>query len=155
MPLPKTRVLEIIEAVQSRALSTGHHSSVLGAEPLAAAKIEGLALAVWVDGMAILPGRGLASASVLLSLYLRTYDAALTEYRDDIDPRMMSAVADLFELFVGGFTLDGFVCKIDIKGEYGNPLSTSAGHLTLDRKIFRIYDVIVPLVVDDLWTEAP
>lgn len=155
MPLPKTRVLEIIEAVQSRALSTGHHSMVLGAEPLAAAKIDGLALAVWVDGMAVLPGRGLASASVKLDLFVRTYAAALTEYRDDIDPTMMAAVGDLFALFVGGFTLDGFVCKIDIKGEYGTVLNAQAGHLTLDRKIFRIYDIVVPLIVDDLWVEAP
>lgn len=155
MTLPKTRILELIGAVQSDAMSIGHYASVVGAEPLGAAGIEGLMLAVWVDGMAVLPGRGLNSVSVRLELFTRTYGAALVEYRDDIDPTMMAAVADLFGMFVGGFMLDGFVAFVDLKGQYGEPLTARAGHLTLDRKIFRTYDIMVPLIVDDIWTESP
>ena len=151
----KSRVVEIRNTVNSRALTTGHFASVQDAEPLSAARLDGgLTLACWVNRMTIIPGRGLSGAGARLEIFLRSYQGALTDYRDDIDPTQLAGMAELFGVFVGGFTLDGYASFVDLKGQYGEPLDAPSGHLTLDRKIFRTYDLIIPLIVDDLWVEA-
>lgn len=157
MTIAKSRIEELINGVQSDAMAIGHFAGTFGSEPLGAPSVDGLTLAVWVDEMAVLPGRGLASSGMRLAIFVRIYAAAvgLSEYRDDIDPSMMSAAADLFGLVIGGYTVGGFASFVDVKGQYGEPLQAKAGHLTLDKKIFRVYDTIVPLIVDDLWIEAP
>lgn len=155
--LTKSRVLDIINEVLSDAMSLGHFQDVKGSEAMNAPPGSGITLAAWMTGIRPVPARsGLKTVSVRLGLTVRMYSPAVRpeEARDDIDPSMTEACAALMGLYVGGFTLGGQVAEVDLLGAHGDPLMSEDGHLQLDRKIFRIYDITLPLIINDLWTQA-
>jgi hypothetical protein len=44
---------------------------------------------------------------------------------------------------------------VDIKGAYDIPLAWEAGYLNVGGGMYRILDITLPLVINDVWTEAP
>jgi hypothetical protein len=50
--------------------------------------------------------------------------------------------------------LQGSVLAVDLLGLAGAPLSSHAGYTKMDGKLFRIIDIICPIIVDDAWTEV-
>jgi regulator of RNase E activity RraA len=67
----------------------------------------------------------------------------------------MECVDTLMEAYTGDFTLDGLVREVDLLGQHGVPLSCLAGYLTIDKKMMRVVDINVPLIVSDAWSQIP
>lgn len=145
----------IVDAVQNHALECGHFESVNGFEPKSAPATQGLVCAVWVDQIRGALSSGQASTSALMVFNVRLYTNMLARPPDAIDPRIVAALDALLTAYVGDLTLGGRVRSVDVRGMEGVPLNVQAGYLNQDGKMFRTVTITLPLIVNDVWTEAP
>lgn len=147
---------QYIDALVSHMLASGHFESVNGAEPGAMPGNSGLAGAVWFTRIRpIGEASGLASVSIVMTMNVRLFTSLNTSPFEEIDPAMVSCVDDLMNAFIGDFTLGGLVRCVDVLGMYGTMLESQSGYVETDQVKLRVVDITVPLVIDDVWTEAP
>lgn len=142
-------------AAMSHAQTLGLFDNVLGREPVSAPG-SGLTYAMWVGPVRPIPARsGLDSVSARLELRGRVFMPADTEPPDDVDVAVMNAVSALMGAYCGDFTLGGTVANVDLLGAHGAGLSAESGYTRLDNITYRVATLIIPLVINDAWTEAP
>lgn len=145
----------IIDAVASHAAASGWFERVNRHEPKNAPG-HGLTAAVWVDQLGPVPaGSGLRKTSARVVLNVRVFQNMLAEPQDEIDPNMMSAVDALMTAYSGDFELGGNVRNVDLLAQAGTPLAARSGYLHQDNRMFRIYDITLPLIVSDVWEQTP
>lgn len=145
----------IIDAVSSSAQSLGLFERVNEHEPRNAPG-NGLTCAIWSESLRPVPlNSGLHSTSALMTMYVRLYTSMLTQPYDIIDPNLLSATSTLINAFSGDFELGGQVRNVDLLGSTGTPLSARAGYLDLDKKMFRVMTITLPLIINDVWDQAP
>lgn len=144
----------ILAAVRSHAAASGLFDRVAGHEPKNAPG-NGLSSASWVQSLAPLPqASGLNITTGYLVLRERLYNPMLQEPQDDIDPNLLAATDTMMGLYSNDFTLGGLVRNVDLLGAHGIPLRADAGYLEQAGKMFRAYDITLPLVCNDLWTQS-
>ena len=147
-----------IDALVSHALASGMFGSVNGHEPKSAPAANQITCAVWVQRFVPYPeGSALANVTGTLTVMVRLYAPSLAEPADAIDPDMMDAADVLMAAYAGHFTLGGNVRNIDLLGEASGSqgLTLNAGYLTQDSRQFRVLDITLPMVINDVWQEAP
>ncbi|MEV6181350.1 hypothetical protein [Streptomyces sp. NPDC052015] len=145
----------ILAAVESHALSSGYFVAVNGHEPKSPPPT-GITAAVWVEQIGPARGAsGLDSTTARLALYVRLYSSLVQQPADAIDPDLMTALDALMAAYSGDFTLGGLVRNVDLRGQHGDPLSARAGYLAEGGAEYRVLTITLPLIVNDLWTEAP
>jgi hypothetical protein len=147
-------VSSLLDAVQSHALASGVFDRVTGHEPKSAPG-SGVTAAVWAQSIGPVPSSGLASTSVRVEFMVRIYQSMLSEPQDAIDPAVLTAVDVLMAAYTGDFTLGGLVRQVDLLGNSGQGLSAQAGYLTQDQRTYRVVDVTLPIIVNDLWQQSP
>lgn len=145
----------IVDAVANHALTCGHFESVNGFEPKSAPAAQGLMCAVWVDDIRGVLSSGLAATSALFVMNVRLYTNMLARPPDAIDPRIVAALDALLTAYIGDLTLGGKLRTVDVRGMEGVPLRAQAGYLNQDGKMFRVVTITLPLIVNDVWAEAP
>lgn len=123
-------------------------------EPKAAPAQDGIAIAFWADTIRHARS-GLASTSALVVLAGRVYLDCQGVPEDDADRQVVDAVDQLWTAYAGDFELGGTVRAIDLRGMEGVPLSAKLGWLEQDQRLFRIASLVVPVIVNDAWTETP
>lgn len=144
----------ILDALVSHAAASGLFGAVNTHEPKSKPG-SGLTAAVWCQSIGPLPkASGLASTTTRVEFTLRVYAPMLSEPQDAIDPAVLAAVDVLLSMYTGDFTLGGLVRDVDVLGEFGTPLSAKAGYLHQDGTLFRVMDITVPCVVNDLWSQS-
>jgi hypothetical protein len=144
----------LVDSIASAAAATGLFESVNQHEPTNAPG-NGITAAVWIQ--TIDPVRqvsGLNSTAGRLGFLVRLYSAATQTLTDQLDPAMMAGVHALFLAYSGAFTLGGEVMEVDLLGAYGVGLSGKAGWLNQSGASLRVYDITLPLIIDDLWDQA-
>ncbi len=145
----------ILAAVESHALALGHFDRVNKHEPKAAPG-NGVSAAIWVQNLRpVAAASGLAATSARLELSVRVYLNMLQEPQDAIDTNIMTAVDALMAAYSSDFDLGGLVRNVDLLGAHGDPLQADAGYLEQDRKLYRVVVITLPLIVSDLWAQAP
>lgn len=145
----------LVDAVASYAGETGEFERVATHEPKSRPG-NGMTCAIWYDQIAPLAAAsGLNSVSGLITLTLRPQTPFIQQPEDQIDPLIMRAVASLMTKFAGGFTMTGVVRNVDLLGQHSAGLRAKAGYLTQDKTVYRVLDVSLPLVVNDLFGESP
>jgi hypothetical protein len=147
---------DITEALQSHAMAMGRFDKVNGAEPKGPPG-NGLTAAIWVQSFYPRQApHGLATSSMILIMTLRVYTDMLQEPVDMIDPTMMEAVGEFITRVSADFTLDGMtgVMAVDLTGMHGNGLGGQAGYVEINKKLFRIFTVDVPIVLADVFTQT-
>lgn len=145
----------IIDAITSHASASGLFMDVQGHEPKSAPRNGSVTFATWVDSVKPVQSSGLSVTSVCVVLNVRLYSSFIQTNPDTIDPELVNALDVLMDAYAGDFTLGGLIRGVDIRGSEGDPLIARAGYLTQDNKIYRVFTVTLPLVVNDVWTEAP
>jgi hypothetical protein len=144
----------IVDAVASHAAVSGFFERVNQHEPKSA-PTNGLTAAVWVKSIGPARGQsGLSETSALLTLNVRVYTSFRVQPEDLIDPNVMNAVDALMSAYSGDFDLDGLIRNVDLLGLCGVPMNALAGYLNQDGKIFRIMDITLPLVINDVWEQV-
>lgn len=147
-------ITTILARVQDHALTSGWFTDVNGEEPKSPPDTSGLTAAVWVQDIGpARGGSGLVSTSIRLALTVRLYAGLFTEPGDAIDPRMMQALDALLRSYSGDFDLDGTVREVDLLGQFGDPLGAKAGYMLQGGTEYRVLDITLPLIVDDLWDQ--
>lgn len=149
-------VTGILDALVSHAQQTGHLEQVNQHEPKSAP--QGLLTgAAWPQDTRPIPGAsGLNSTTALVMFMIRLYRNTQSEPQDAIDPEVMAAMDALMAAYAGDFTLGGLIRNVDLLGAHGREgLSARAGYLPQDGALYRVMDITVPCVVNDLWSQAP
>ena len=147
-------VLDLFDKVTSHAASLGLFDSQVGTHEPKNAPGNGLWCAIWVQDIGPVMSSGLSATSGRVILQIRIGSNMLAEPQDSIDPNILSAVTVLLGEYVGHFSLGGTVRAIDLRGMEGTPMSARAGYLPIDNRLFRVMDIILPVIVNDMWTEA-
>ncbi|WP_405391058.1 hypothetical protein OG596_26315 [Streptomyces sp. NBC_01102] len=150
MSLPIT---EITDRVVSHALALGLFETVNEAEPKNAPGT-GLTCAVWAERIGFVRSSGLASGSARLVFTVRIYSNINAAPAEAIDPELLNAVDQLFAAYSADFTLGDLVRHVDLLGAYGVPLEAVAGYLLVEGGEYRVMTIVLPLIVNDLWTEG-
>jgi hypothetical protein len=96
----------------------------------------------------------LTATTALLTFNVRVYSWISQDPPDEIDPVMLTAVSALMDAYTGHFTLGGLIKNVDLLGSQGVPLSADAGYIQQSETSYRVYTITVPLVINDLWTQA-
>jgi hypothetical protein len=154
-------VVALYDAVVSHAMAVGLFSNrVTDHEPLNPPST-GLSCAVLLGPLVPLPrASGLRKTSGRLEFHVRVYSPAPQLPAAGIDRGMLKAVATLMAAYSADFSLvtgsvaEGLVNMIDLLGAYGTPLSAQPGWLTQDSVPFRVTDIVLPLILNDMWSQA-
>lgn len=145
----------LLDAVASYAGQTGAFERVAQHEPKSRPG-NGMTCSAWFSEIAPLAAAsGLDAVSGLITVSMRPQTPFRAEPADQIDPQIMSAVATLMAQFAGGFTLAGVVRNVDLLGQHSQGLRAKAGYVEQDKTVYRVMDVMLPLIVNDLFPEAP
>jgi len=91
----------------------------------------------------------------LIIITLRPQMPFLSQPADQTDPLIMRAVAALITKFAGGFTMTGVVRNVDLLGQHSQGLRAKTGYVNQDGTVYRVTDVSLPLIVNDLFQEEP
>ena len=114
----------------------------------------GLTVAIWVDRITPVLSSGLASTSILHVVQARVYGPFLAEPADLIDPRMSDAAAAIIEFVHSDLDFGARARAVDVFGANGVRLEAQAGYIEQDGRLYRVYTITVPVVVNDVWTQA-
>lgn len=145
----------IADAVVSHAEATGRYDRVQAHEPRNAPG-KGISASVTVVDVRPAKGRsGLNSTAVRVELAVRVLIPMARQPEDDIDSDLMDAVDALMAALSADFTLGGLVADVDLLGAYGAPLGVTFGYIDHDTATYRVADIVLPAVVNDLWDQAP
>jgi hypothetical protein len=145
----------LLAAIESHLRSLGWFDRV-NMHEVASPPGRGLSADVWETSLTTVPEMsGMASVSIRLEFAIRILCHADREPRDTIDVEMLGAVSDLFLAFCGDFELGGQVLQIDLMGRYGPGLNSASGYVVIDGQRYRMRLIELPLIIDDVWTEAP
>lgn len=153
-----TTALDLFDAVQSHAMATGEFDQVNTHEPKSAPGNE-ITAAIWLQTIGPADGgSGLAKTSARVELMVRLYTGFIAEPADMIDPNLLNASIVLMDSYTGDFGLTivtaDDVRMIDLLGVHGTPLQAVAGYLNQDGTIYRVIDITLPIIVNDLWTQT-
>jgi hypothetical protein len=144
----------LLDAVVSHVAASGHFDRVNTHEPKSAPG-SGVTAAVWVESIGPATGAsGLAATTARVVLNMRLFTSMFVEPQDAIDPNLTAALDALFDAYSGDLELGGNVRNIDLLGQQGVPMSALAGYVSQDQKLYRIYTITLPLVVNDIWQQG-
>lgn len=146
-------VTDIFDQVVSHAQRTGLFETVNSHEAKSAPG-NGLRCEVWVDRLVPAQSSGLQATSGLLVLSVRLLMSMLAEPQDEIDPSLLSAADTLLDEYSGDFELGGKVRNVDLLGQTGMALSLRAGYIDIDSKKFRVMEIVLPLIINDIWEQV-
>lgn len=145
----------LIDSLKDQALTLGVFEAVNGAEPVNTPTVTGITAALWVQEMGASPkGSGLAATTGLLVVNWRLYSSMLAEPVDAIDPALLRALHALMTAISGDFEVGSIKPGIDLLGSTGVTMRARAGYVEADDHVFRIYDLPVPIQINDIWAQA-
>jgi hypothetical protein len=148
-------IQEIQDAAVSHAQRTGYFDAVNAHEPKAAPG-NGVTCAVWVQDISPIRAGGLNSTSLRVELNVRIYMSMLQEPQDAIDVNGVLALDSLLQAYTNDFQLDGLsnLRMVDLLGAYGVGLSARAGYLDASGKPQRVFTIVLPLIMNDIWNQV-
>lgn len=115
----------------------------------------GLTAEVWFQRLSPVGEQsGLASVTVRLEYTIRIRTQLPRGNSDQIDPEILAAVDDLLNRYSTHFTLGGVVKEVDIFGANGEGLESNSGYVKIDDVDFRVVDITLPVIINDVWEEV-
>lgn len=153
--MPGLNIKPILDQLVSHAQASGYFDLVNTHEPKSAPGNGLTCSIVWSGTYPVGARSGLASVSARVEFLARIYSSMLAEPQDDIDPNLHDAADGLFTAYCGDFELGDTDQVLDIFGSHGPRMEAKPGYLEIDRKLYRFADIVIPVIVHDVWTEAP
>lgn len=147
-PIIETAVNKLVTAASESGYFRGGVESV---EPKSAPGSE-LYFATWIEDIKPIQERsGLPVTSCRVEMMGRVYSSMLAEPQDRIDIELALATSYLLAQLTGHFTITG--AYIDLLGAHGDALGSDFGYVTLDKTVFRVSDITIPFVCDDVFDQ--
>lgn len=148
----------VFDAVVSDVQATGYFKKVNQHEPKRAPQ-SNLTAGIWVtsiDPISGPAGSGLANTSARVIFNVRLYTSMLMEPPDLIDPQLMKASSSIMRRYHDDFDfgLTDLVRNVDLLGMFGVKLALLTGYLEHDGAMYRIADITVPVIVNDVWPQV-
>lgn len=147
-------IVGLLNAMVSHAMGTGYFQQVNEHESKQSAFI-GLTCEIWVEQIAPVKTSGLATTTLRIQFQVRIYSGTISEPYDDLDSGLVIALDALMRDYMDDFTLGGLVRHVDVFGAHGNGVMARTGFVNHDGSEFRVFSINVPVIVDDLWDQAP
>ena len=145
----------VFDKVVSYALQSGRFEHVNQHEPKNAPG-NGIECSVWVNQITPLRSSGLTATSGIVTLYARVYTNFRQQPFDQIDPNVLSAAGDLMGALTADFDFgeEANVRAIDVFGVSNSvPLSATAGYVEIDRQMFRVMTITIPIIINDMFAQ--
>lgn len=145
----------IRDALISAVQTTGYFERVNAHEPKNAPG-KGLTCAIWCEEVVPTHRSGLSRTSAVLRWTVQARCSMTREPQDDIDIDLLAAVDAVGAVFSGNFDLGiTGVRGIDLLGaDTQQGMGARAGYVNQDGIMYRVYDLSVPVVVNDVWTQG-
>ena len=141
------------DAIASYGAASGFFDAVMLHEPKSAPG-KGLSLAIFLAPVEPIQSSGLAATSVRMVINAQLRCSMLREPQDDIDLDLLEAADALMTAISGDFDLGGSVRAVDLLGQHGPGLSAQTGYITHDGHMYRVIDVLIPCLVNDVWSQG-
>jgi hypothetical protein len=136
----------LFDALTSHALKLGIFARVNQHEPENTPGA-GLSCSITLASIVADPAAsGLAAVSGTITFGVRLWSSMMQKPLDAVDPDVLGAVSVLLAEYAGNFTLAGTVRDIDLLA-----LKAQMAYLNHEGKEFRVVEITVPIVVNDLW----
>lgn len=146
-------IQSIMDNVASHALATGHFDAVLGYVSKQS-PTNGITAAIYVEDIRAVRTSSLVNTTIRVELEMQVYSSTYQEPYDSIDTNLVHATDAMFTALIGDFDLGGEARNIDIFGAHGQPLRVRSGYMNLSGKEFRVFQLLVPIIIDDVWSQA-
>lgn len=146
-------VRRVLDPIISHGKALGRLDVVTGHEPKSAPRGK-LSAAVWVQSTDPVTSSGLNSSSIRIVVQARIYASMTSEPQDAIDPDMTNAAIEWVARLNGDLDLGGAARTIDVRAIHGVGLGAQAGYIEQDGRLFRVYTLTIPVLVNDVWTES-
>lgn len=144
---------DVTDRLVSHVMSTKRFNRVNTSENREVTK--GLTAEVWFQRLSPIGEQsGLATVTVRLEYTVRIRSALPRGNSDQIDPQVLAAVDDLMNRYCNNFTLKGVVKEVDIFGANGEGLESNSGYIKIDDVDYRVVDITLPLIINDVWEEV-
>lgn len=144
-------VVALLDGLKSHAQALGMFERVIGHEPHNAPG-SGLSCAIWA-GPVDPVGSSLVSTTTRVEFTARMYVPG-TSPDDSTETTILALVDGMCGSLTGDFTVGGLARQVDCLGEAGAPLAAKLGWVVMEGQQYRIADVTIPLIVNDLWTQG-
>lgn len=146
---------DLIDQIASKAMTLGLFDRVNQHEPKNKPG-RGLTCAVWIDRIEPARGRSSLNATdVRVVFNVRIYTNMLQQPQDAIDPSVMNACDLLMEAYTGDFDLGDPNRFIDLLGmTQGHEMMAQSGYINIDNMVYRVMTLVVPVIVQNAWTQA-
>lgn len=145
----------VLNAVANKSARLGVFEKINKHEPKNAPGSK-LTAAIWVQSVGPADA-GLAVTNVKLVLTQRIYTSMISEPQDAIDPEVIRATDLVMASLTADHRLGGLVRCIDLlslEGRGGKPLEADAGYLQIDNKLYRVMDINIPIILNDVWEQG-
>lgn len=140
----------IFSALESHALSLGVFGAVNRHEPTSAPALgSSMLLALTAGQLEPVLSSGLNSVSYRWQIEGRVFRADM-DPNEMVEPELMTAVTALFTSLAGHFTLGGLIRYVDFYGSDGEKLAAKPGYAQHDDVTYRIVDLTIPLIINDV-----
>jgi hypothetical protein len=140
----------LFQALESHALTLGIFDRVNTHVP-ASVPGKGLSCSISLGSVAATPeASGLAAVSGTITFNVMIFNPMTQRSLDGIDQGTLTAVCTLLAEYSGNFTLGGTVRDIDLLA-----LKAEPAYLEQENKHFRVEQISVAVVINDLWGMSP
>lgn len=146
----------VLDKIVSYAMASGRFDAVNQHEPKNAPGNQ-ITFAVWVQSIKPVPrGSGLSSTSGVILYTGRIYQNFKSQPFDAIDPNVTAACTNMMGALSGDFNFGGVggVRSIDLLGMYGTSLSAAAGYVEIDKTIYRVMTIQIPIIINDMFAQV-
>jgi len=143
----------LTDALASHVLALGVAETFTSHEPKSAPG-QGVTAATWFENIGPVKSSGLNTTSGRVEFTVRLYSPMIGEPQDAIDPDLLAATSAVIAALSSDFTLAASVRHVDLLGSDGTPLSAVSGYVNQDGRLYRVVDITVPLIVNDIWSHS-
>lgn len=138
----------------SKLLASGYFDAVNKVEPKAAPGNGFEASVFWRRAAPFAGGSGLAVTAMVYVMQIRIYRNMLSEPPGDIDSDLLAIADDVLDDLQGDFDLGATVRNVDVFGQAGEGLRVEAGYVDVSGTMYRVIDISVPVIVNDVSTQT-
>lgn len=145
------------DRIKSLVSSTSLFDTVTSGEPTAAPPKGAKALTAWLflDWIGPATGQsGLDSTTGRVEYICRLLTPMLQKPEEKIDANIGMAAGKCIEVLSGDFELGGSARCVDLLAMTGFPLHAKGGYLDIGGTKFRMFDVMIPVIINDIWDQV-